>query len=59
MDEWVGEWMEEWVDGWVGEEAGGRMSGWVNRLMNEHPQEDRPSTLVIGVQKVQMNRTSQ
>lgn len=44
---------------WVGEEAWGRISEWVNEWMDKHPQEDRLSTPVIGVQKVQMNHTSQ
>lgn len=47
------------MDGQVGEEPGGSMIGWVNGWMDEHPQEDRLSALVTGVQKAQMNHASQ
>lgn len=54
----MGEWVNGWVDGWVGEDAGGRMSCWVNGWMDGWTPSRVPSTLVIIVQKVQMNHTS-
>lgn len=44
---------------WVGEEAGGRMSGWGMGGWMNTIKKDRLSPHVIGVRKVQMNRTSQ
>ena len=55
----MGEWMNRWTARWMGEGAGGGMSGWVNGWMGDLPQEDRLSTLVMCVQKVQMSCTSQ